>query len=48
MYELDTQVEIAKSQEFLNNENYKIIMGNLEEIGRMLNGLVSALQKTSP
>ncbi|MCM8539020.1 MAG: four helix bundle protein [Lentisphaeraceae bacterium] len=48
MYELDTQVEIARTQDFLNNENYKKITGNLEEIGRMLNGLVSALQKTSP
>ena len=48
MYELDTQVEIAKTQDFINIEHYKHLMGNLEEIGKMLNGLVNALQKTSP
>ena len=47
LYELDTQVEIAKSQDFINNENYKRMMGHLEEIGKMINGLITALQKTN-
>lgn len=45
MYELDTQMEIAKSQTFLTQANYKSILMRLDEIGRMLNGLVTALSK---
>ena len=48
MYELDTQMEIAKSQKFLTQENYKNINMRLDEIGRMINGLITALCKTSP
>lgn len=48
MYELDTQMEIAKSQKFLTQENYKNINMRLDEIGKMINGLITALCKTSP
>ena len=38
--ELDTQLIIARNQKYLSEKNFEIAIENLNEIGRMLTGLI--------
>lgn len=42
--ELETQLEIAQKLEFLNNEDYLMLVSAGDEIGRMLNGLIKSIK----
>jgi len=42
--ELETQIEIAKRLSFLSEEEYRIICDTIDEIGRMLNALITKHQ----
>jgi len=44
--EVETQIQIARSLNYLEQDQTEILLGATAEIGRMLNGLLSAL-KTS-
>jgi len=41
LVELDTQLLIASNLDYLENEKYIILQSQLDEIGKMLNGLIS-------
>jgi four helix bundle protein len=41
--ELDAQLEIAKTLKLLNKKDYQELMDRLNEIGRMLTGLLKSL-----
>lgn len=45
--ELEVQLEIAKRVGFLNEADYKRLQQQAEEVGRMLNGLISSIQDQS-
>ena len=42
--EVEVQLEIAKRVGFVSGENYARIQALVEEIGRMLNGLISSMK----
>lgn len=42
--ELDTQLEIAKRLNFLQEDKFEIMQQKLNEIGKMLNGLIKSLK----
>jgi len=45
LFELQTQLEIAESRKLVEQKDGKALMDASEEIARMLNGLISALDK---
>lgn len=46
--EVEVQLEIAKRVGFLAKHDYDRIQGIVAEVGRMLNGLITALQPQGP
>lgn len=46
--EVEVQLEIASRLRFLSKSDYRRIQANVEEIGRMLNGLIVSLQPDEP
>jgi four helix bundle protein len=44
LFELETQIELARDLEFLNDEVMKELLGQCAEIARMLNGLLGVLE----
>uniref|UniRef100_A0A7C4Y4E2 Four helix bundle protein n=1 Tax=candidate division WOR-3 bacterium TaxID=2052148 RepID=A0A7C4Y4E2_UNCW3 len=42
--EVDAQLEIARELGFLNDEDYKELQGILDELSKMLNGLINSLK----
>ena len=46
--EVEVQLEIASRLRFLSKNDYRRIQANVEEIGRMLNGLIVSLQPDEP
>jgi four helix bundle protein len=45
LIESDTQVRIARRLQYISHETPSFLLTRSEEIGRMLNGLMSSLQK---
>ena len=43
--ELQTQVELAKRVKIIRAEEAETIIGDAEEVGRMLNGLIGSLER---
>jgi four helix bundle protein len=43
-YELQTQIEIAVRQQFLNAQNAKSLIDLSEQVGRLINGLLRSLE----
>ncbi len=43
--ELQTQVELAKRVKIIRVDEAKTIIGDAEEVGRMLNGLIGSLER---
>ena len=41
--EIDAQIEISLKLKFINAEEYQELQGKLDEISRMLNGLINSL-----
>lgn len=48
VFELDTQVEIARNQNFINETVRINILNNMDEVGKMINGLIRSLEKNIP
>ena len=48
IFELDTQVEVAKSQNFSDERTHGIIIEMMTEVGKMVNGLISSLDRPNP
>lgn len=46
-YELETQLILAHDFEFLNHENFELLMSSIQEIQKMLRGLIERLIKTT-
>ena len=46
--ELETQIEIGQRVELVSVRTGDILMADLEEIGRMVNGLVRSLERSTP
>ena len=46
VFELDTQLEIAQTQRFLDELTHKNITKNIDEVGRMLKGLINSLERS--
>ncbi|TYB81868.1 MAG: four helix bundle protein [Kosmotoga sp.] len=46
LLELETQIELSKMMEFLDNDEYKTIIGLLNRTHRVINGLIFALKKS--
>jgi four helix bundle protein len=44
LYELRTQFVIAEAQGYVSIENYKKVSAAIEEVGRLLNGLMTAVR----
>jgi four helix bundle protein len=44
LFELQTQIELAKDQGFLNEAAFKKVMDQCEEVARLTNGLLAALR----
>lgn len=42
--ELDTQLEIARREKFISETRYTEVMNRVDEIGRMLSGLIVSLK----
>ena len=42
--EIEVQLEIAKRVGFLSEKDYLRLQGQVEEVGRMLNGLITSMQ----
>lgn len=47
LYELETQLELARSLGYVEQDVYDRLAANSAEIGRMLNGLLSKLREAS-
>jgi four helix bundle protein len=45
LYELETQIELAATLGYLENEKAEELLTDCAEVGRMLNGLLSALRE---
>ena len=45
--EVDVQLEIAQRLAFCSIEDYKRLQSRVDEVGRMLNGLIASLRRTS-
>jgi four helix bundle protein len=45
--EVEVQLEIAKRLRYLGGKDYSALSAKTEDIGRMLNGLINALQPTN-
>ena len=45
LYELETQIIIGRNLEYLTTEQEESLAGSIAEIGRILNGLITSLQK---
>ena len=43
--ELEVQLEIAARLQFISASDYEGIWADVEEIGRMLNGLITSLER---
>jgi four helix bundle protein len=48
LHEVETQVVIAKNLEYLNAERQELLLQALGELGRILNGLITSLQRKQP
>jgi four helix bundle protein len=46
LLELETQIELSKMMKFLDNDQYKTIIGLLNRTHRVINGLIFALKKS--
>lgn len=40
--ELDTHLEIVKRLQFIDHEQHIVVLGRLDEVGRLLSGLISS------
>ena len=47
LLELETQIEIARNLDYLSEQAYRELTEHSSEVGRVLNGLTSAIQKKS-
>jgi four helix bundle protein len=45
--EVETQVMLARKLEFLDESAVKVLLGECEEVGKMLNGLIGSLRKAA-
>jgi four helix bundle protein len=45
LYEVETQVVIARNLRYLTLEQQESVLGALSELGRILNGLIASLQQ---
>ena len=45
LFELETQLEIAKNLHYLSSETYEALSARSSELARILNGLTAAIQK---
>jgi four helix bundle protein len=45
--EVDVQLEIAHRLDYLTAVDYKRVVHRVDEVGRMLNGLIESLQRTA-
>jgi len=48
LHELETQLLIALRRKYVNEAGFKPVNDLIQEIGRMLNGLITALERTGP
>jgi four helix bundle protein len=46
--ELETQLELGQRLELFTPEAAQILIGDAQEIGKMINGLVSSLERSAP
>ncbi len=46
--EVETQIELALRLKFITAERYRRLQRSVEEIGRMLNGLIDSLEASDP
>ena len=44
LWELDTHIEVSFQLAYLNEEQYKELRDKMDEVGRMLNGLMRAIK----
>ena len=44
--EVDVQLEIARRLGYMTADDYKKVVGRVESVGKMLNGLIESLQPT--
>jgi four helix bundle protein len=45
LFEVETQIVIAKNLKYLTAEQQETMLGSLSELGRILNGLIASLQQ---
>jgi len=45
LLEVETQLQIACSLEYLSSEHYGVLLRECSEVGRVLNGLLTALSR---
>lgn len=48
LYELDTHLEVSFRLTFISENQYQMFRGKMDEIGRMLNGLMRAVAESKP
>jgi four helix bundle protein len=48
LYEVETQVVISRNLGYLSVEQQETLLGELAELGRILNGLITSLQQRQP
>jgi four helix bundle protein len=46
LWELDTHIEVSFQLTYVNEQQYKELRDKMNEVGRMLNGLLRSLQQT--
>jgi four helix bundle protein len=46
--EVETQIELGLRLKFIPPDRYRTLHRSVEEIGRMLNGLIESLEKAPP
>ena len=46
--EVDVQLEIARRLRFLSGQRHRELQRSVDEVGRMLNGLISSMQPAEP
>jgi four helix bundle protein len=45
LYEVETQIEVAHQERFLDDDCYSNVLLTTNELGKMLNGLIRALER---
>ena len=46
--ELQTQIVIAKDQEYVSEQEFDVLIGEANEVGRLINGLLRSLKTQDP